>query len=123
MLLFAYGTLQDPRRVVALVGGSLRCRVVAAATVAGVLYDVRGEYPALRPAERADDIVPGVVLEIDDSALPRLDEYEGVSEGLYVRERCEPRLQDGRSVEAWVYVYNQPTAALRRIPTWPPGAG
>jgi len=121
VLLFAYGTLQDPRRVVALLGGSFRCRVVAPATVRGVLYDVRGEYPALRPAELADDVVAGVVLEIDDGALPRLDEYEGVSEGLYVRERCEPRLRDGRSVEAWVYVYNQPTAALRRIAAWPPG--
>ena len=123
MLLFAYGTLQDPRRVVALVGGSFRCRVVAPATISGVLFDVRGEYPALRPPELPDDLVPGVVLEIDDGALPRLDEYEGTGEGLYVRESRQVHLRDGRSVEAWVYLYNRPTTSLRRIAVWPPAAG
>ena len=67
--------------------------------------------------------MPGVVLDIDDSALERLDMYEGVEEGLYVRERCVVHLDDGSRVEAWVYIYNQPTTALRRIAGWPPTCG
>ena len=122
MLLFAYGTLQDPQQVAAIVGAGVRCHVLGRASVCGVLYDA-GEYPALRPGEVADDLVPGVVLEIDDGALQRLDDYEGVGEGLYVRERCEAHVEDGRVIAAWVYIYNRPTSALRRIAAWPPRAG
>lgn len=118
MLLFAYGTLRDPRRVATVTGLPGCCRAVAPGTVDGVLYDV-GEYPALRPPISADDRVPGVLLEIDDAALARLDDYEGVGEGLYLRERCTVQCADGRAIEAWVYIFNQPTATLRRIAQWP----
>jgi gamma-glutamylcyclotransferase (GGCT)/AIG2-like uncharacterized protein YtfP len=121
MLLFAYGTLKDEVQLRALLGSSARYRVVGAGSVRGVLYDVRGEYPALRPAVAEEDVVSGVVLELDDTLLERLDAYEGVGEGLYVRERCTVRLDDGRSAEAWVYLYNRPTTSLRRIAAWPPG--
>jgi gamma-glutamylcyclotransferase (GGCT)/AIG2-like uncharacterized protein YtfP len=122
MLLFAYGTLKDPRQLSVAVGFPVRCEVVGDAKISGVLYDV-GEYPALRPGESPDDLVPGVLLDVDDAALDALDTYEGVAEGLYIRERCAVRLDDGRRIEAWVYIYNRPTAGLRRITAWPPGSG
>src|SRR5262245_25770068 len=106
MYLFAYGTLKDPALLTAIVG-PVRCRVIGAGAVGGMLYDM-GSYPALRPGESSDDTVPGVLIELDDeSALGRLDAYEDVGSGLYVRERCEVRLADGRCETAWVYIYNR----------------
>ena len=118
MLLFAYGTLTGVERLSAVVGAAVQCRVVGRGRVQGILYDV-GEYPALRPSELPGDVVPGVLLELDDAALGDLDAYEGVGSGLYVRQRCEVRMDDGRSAAAWVYVYNHSIAGLRRIAAWP----
>jgi gamma-glutamylcyclotransferase (GGCT)/AIG2-like uncharacterized protein YtfP len=122
MLLFAYGTLKDPKQLRAAVGFPVRCDIVGSGTIGGVLYDV-GEYPALRPSDSPADLVPGVLLEVDDAALDRLDAYEGVPEGLYLRERRAVRLDDGRRAEAWVYLYNRSTAGMRRIAGWPPEPG
>ena len=88
----------------------------------GVLYDV-GEYPALRPSDDRGDVVHGVLLEIDDSALADLDAYEGIAEELYVRERCTVQLDDGTTAAAWIYFYNRSTSHLRRITAWPPERG
>jgi gamma-glutamylcyclotransferase (GGCT)/AIG2-like uncharacterized protein YtfP len=122
MLLFAYGTLKDPRQVAAAVGRPIHCRVVGSGSVRGILYDV-GEYPALRPSDSPDDVVHGVLLEVDDSALGELDAYEGVAEELYVRERCTVQLDDGTTAAAWIYFYNRPTGMLRRIAVWPLARG
>src|SRR5262245_22552558 len=100
MLLFAYGTLQDPRQVAAVRRRAVQVRGVGSGTVRGILYDV-GDYPALRPSDAPGDVVPGVLLELDDGALAGLDAYEGVAEGLYVRQRAAVHLDDGCTVEAW----------------------
>ena len=122
MLLFAYGTLKDPRQVAAVVRRPVTCRAIGSGTVCGVLYDV-GEYPALRPSDDRGDVVRGVVLEVDDSALADLDTYEGIAEGLFVRERCTVQLDDGTTVAAWIYFHNRSTSHLRRIAVWPPERG
>jgi gamma-glutamylcyclotransferase (GGCT)/AIG2-like uncharacterized protein YtfP len=122
MLLFAYGTLKDPRQVAAVVGRPVTYRVIGCGTVCGVLYNV-GEYPALRPSDDRGDVVHGVLLEIDDSALADLDAYEGIAEELYVRERCTVQLDDGTTAAAWIYFYNRSTSHLRRITAWPPERG
>jgi gamma-glutamylcyclotransferase (GGCT)/AIG2-like uncharacterized protein YtfP len=119
VLVFAYGTLKDPAQRAAVLGSGVRCRVIGAGHVRGVLYNV-GEFPALRPTELDDDRVPGLLLELDDSALARLDAYEGIDESLYVRERWDVRVDDGSTAAAWVYIYNRPIAGLRRIAAWPP---
>jgi gamma-glutamylcyclotransferase (GGCT)/AIG2-like uncharacterized protein YtfP len=121
--LFAYGTLKDPRRLAAVVGSETRCRMLGAGRVRGVLYDA-GDYPALRPSRSAADSVHGMLLELEgDALLARLDAYEGVDSGLYVRRRCVVHLDDGRRVSAWTYVYNRSIAALPRIAAWPPDPG
>ena len=113
----------DPTRLAAVVGAATLCRVVGAGRVRGVLYDA-GDYPALRPSRSAADSVPGLLLELDgDAVLARLDAYEGVASGLYVRRRCVVHLDDGRRANAWTYVYNRSTASLRRIAAWPPYPG
>ena len=122
MLLFAYGTLKDPQQVAAVVGRPIHCRVIGSGSVCGILYDV-GEYPALRPSDAPQDVVHGALLEVEDSALVELDAYEGVAEGLYVREHCTVQLDDGTTVAAWIYFYNRSTSTLRRIAAWPPIPG
>ena len=119
MLLFAYGTLKDPGRLAAVIGGATKCRRIGDGSIGGILYDAGG-YPVLVPSQAAADTVPGVVLELDDTALPQLDDYEGVDSGLYTRQWCAVRLADGTTVQAWVYVYARPVTALPRIAAWPP---
>ena len=123
MRLFAYGTLQDLEFLVSVVGPQVRCRRIGSGTIAGKLYDV-GAYPALRPAEGSDARVPGVLWEIEgEAALTRLDEFEDVAGGVYARERCDVRMDDGRSEPAWVYVYALSVDGLPRIAAWPPERG
>lgn len=118
MLLFAYGTLQNPVKLAAVIGAAATCRVVADASVQGRLYDA-GDYPVLCRSDAAADRVPGLLLELDDAVLPRLDAYEGVAEGLYTRQRCTVELGSGEAVEAWAYVYARSVAGLPRIAAWP----
>ena len=115
-LLFAYGTLRDAlQRDVVLRGAPTR--EIGTATVPGVLYDL-GNYPGLvdgAPGER----VPGVVVELaDETALARLDEYEDVGAGLFVRRRATVHLDADGDVDAWVYVYNRSVSGHRRITVW-----
>ena len=121
MRLFVYGTLTDRSRLAAVVGPSITWRVVGRASVGGALYDC-GEYPALVASAASDDSVLGVLLEFDDDrALARLDAYEGIDSGLYIRTELEVRLRDGARQTAWGYVYNRSTAGLPRIRAWPRG--
>lgn len=89
-LLFVYGTLKR--------GGSNhgwmegQTFLGEAITAPGVTLYSLGDYPGLvvEPADR--DGVSGELWAVDDAALARLDEFEGVGEGLYARERA--RLAD-----------------------------
>ena len=119
-LIFAYGTLRDPRRMDALLDASSRWRVVAEGSVQGRLYDV-GEYPALIKSDDPNDRVPGVVIEIQPGAsvLARLDAYEGVDAGFYRREVLPVYRAAGSARGAWVYVYQRSVEGLRRITEWP----
>jgi len=88
--LFVYGTLTDPDTAAAVLE---TFSFEGAATVDG-LHRAEGAYPTLLPGGSAD----GRVLETPD--VERLDRYEGVDRGLYVRVSlpCE----DGRTVETYV---------------------
>ena len=113
-LLFAYGTLRDARQR-ALVLNGVASRELGRGSVAGALYDL-GSYPGLLPGT---DRVPGSVIELaDEAALARLDDFEGVDGGLYVRQRTTVHLDGGGAVEAWIYVYNRPVIGRRRIRAW-----
>jgi gamma-glutamylcyclotransferase (GGCT)/AIG2-like uncharacterized protein YtfP len=88
---FVYGTLTDPDRAASLLDD---WSFVADARVEG-LHRVGGRYPTLAP----EGSVEGRVLRTDDVA--RLDEYEGVHAGLYVRVSL-PRTDGDGPVEAYV---------------------
>ncbi|QSW99929.1 gamma-glutamylcyclotransferase family protein [Haloterrigena alkaliphila] len=96
MLVFVYGTLTDPDQVAALLeSGPGEYAFAGPATLEG-LHRVEGEYPTLAPGGS----VEGRLLAVDDAALERLDRYEGVDRGLYVRVAV-PRV-DGASVQTYV---------------------
>jgi gamma-glutamylcyclotransferase (GGCT)/AIG2-like uncharacterized protein YtfP len=119
-LLFVYGTLQRSEQMDAVIAGASDWRYAGAATVAGELYDA-GDYPALLLNRRSASRVRGRLVELDDAAaaLQRLDDYEGVREGLYVRRRCLVQVPDGDKRFAWVYQYARPVNGLPRIRGWP----
>lgn len=106
MLVFVYGTLTDPERAEAVLGRSpgiggptpgdgIEYEYVGRATVEG-LRKVEGEYPTLVPGGS----VEGRLLRTTPRGIERLDAYEGVGRGLYVRVPI-PREGGGR---AWTYV-------------------
>ncbi len=125
-LLFVYGTLLSEDT-----GATSRAQrarlgrealVCGAATVEGSLYDL-GRYPGLVVGTLAAGKVHGEVLELVRAAhtLAWLDVYEGIVPGEhphteYERRRLTALLTTGETVEAWVYVYLQPTLAARLIP-------
>lgn len=116
--LFVYGTLRSGGGAAGLLRDG---RPVGTGTVAGTLYDL-GRYPALVLDGRGP--VEGEVWRCPPDALARLDEYEGVADGLYSRV-----LVDVEGVPCWTYVAGAlllpRLAPERRIPSgrWPPGAG
>src|SRR5512139_1231019 len=80
--------------------------------IRAALFDL-GIYPAAVPT--SDVAVWGEVYEmVEPSAvLAVLDEIEGYSattpeHSLYVRDRVPATLEDGRTVDVWVYFYNAP---------------
>ena len=92
MDVFVYGTLTAPDRVGELLDSFV---FVGAATLQG-LHAVEGQYPTLAPGGR----VAGRLLRTDE--IDRLDRYEGVDRGLYVR--ISVPVEGVRSDEAAVYV-------------------
>ena len=117
--IFFYGTLMR--------GFALRERAciepwlgfVGGGSVRGALFDL-GPYPALVAGA---GIVRGEVYACLDAArlLPRVDALEHYDPdsprtGEYRRERMPARLDDGRTLAVWAYVYNRPLGAARSLP-------
>lgn len=103
---FVYGTLTDPDRVESVLD---RYDLGATATLRG-LHRVEGRYPTLAPGGETT----GRLLETPE--IDRLDAYEGVEGGLYVRVPVP--LSTGGSAECYV---GDP-GLLGADATWP-GAG
>ena len=120
--LFVYGTLRRD------VGHPLHAVLaehatfVGCGTFQGKLYDL-GAYPGAVPSENATDVVAGEVYALHDPerVLAILDRYEGCADEPppteFRREKARITLQDGMRIEAWIYLYNWPTAGLPRIPS------
>ena len=108
MLVFVYGTLTDPDRVAAVLDD---WAFEGAAELSG-LHRVEGEYPTLAPGGRVD----GKLLRTDE--VERLDAYEGVDRGLYVRVEVPLGRTSSRSDEA-VVVYVGDPDALGAPAAWP----
>lgn len=120
-LIFLYGSLlpQAPGSRHALVGKSRR---VSAGWIHGKLYHLGG-YPGAIESLDPRSRVWGEVYEMEtpQESLARLDRYEGFvpespSGCEFVRKDARVELEDGRSVDAWVYYYNLETRELPMIP-------
>jgi gamma-glutamylcyclotransferase (GGCT)/AIG2-like uncharacterized protein YtfP len=48
--------------------------------------------------------VEGVVYELSEEDLKTLDKFEAVDKGLYYRKEIKVIVEDGSSLEAWVYI-------------------
>ncbi|WP_049921569.1 gamma-glutamylcyclotransferase family protein [Halopiger djelfimassiliensis] len=112
MQVFVYGTLTDPERVDAVLGAS-GAAVAGSATLEG-LHRVEGRYPTLAPGGCVD----GRLLSVDRSGLERLDRYEGVDDGLYVRIAVA-RADGGR---VWTYVGDPDRLEVDAPVDWPAGS-
>lgn len=97
-LLFGYGTLQDERVQQALFGRLLIGQPDELVGFERMTVTIDGtSYYTVRPVDGADDRVPGLVFDVADDELARVDRYEGAD-----YRRVITRLASGR--EAWVYV-------------------
>jgi len=87
----------------------------------GKLYKV-DYYPGAVPSDNPNDVVQGEVylLHRADAALSLLDQYEEFGPEFpepneYIRLKQTVALKNGRTVRAWVYVYNHSTENLELI--------
>lgn len=85
MDLFVYGTLMRGAPQ-----GALMARLPRVdARVAGRLYRMPAGYPALVPEAGVGFVYGELVSDVDERLLVLLDHYEGVEEGLYVRQELD----------------------------------
>ena len=76
------------------------------------LYDL-GRYPGIITG---DGTVLGEVYEVSDDKLSELDVLEGLEYGLYIRQQAEVTMDNGETLEAAVYVYNNSVDGCEKIP-------
>ena len=119
--LFVYGTLRSD------CGASFNkvmrseFKLIGKAVTRGKLYDI-GNYPGIVIEDCGFPMVTGEVYQIvgSGSGMEKLDEYEESSTeqdpaSEYYRTLRKVELEDGRTLEAWVYIYNQPIMDFNRI--------
>jgi gamma-glutamylaminecyclotransferase len=115
-LVFVYGTLKR--------GGSNHLYLAGqtfvgeARTVPGfTLFELNG-YPGMVPEAAASEGVTGEVWAVEANALARLDDLEGIAEGLYRREVVPLASPFDRKVVEG-YVYARDAKGCRRLgATW-----
>ena len=119
--LFVYGTLRrgcaHPMHTVLATDS----RYVGIAHYQGLLYRV-SHYPGVVPSANPAQQVVGEVYQLLKPAqtLAVLDAYEECSADFpapqeYRRELQLVVLENGSSVDAWVYIYNRDSSGLKRI--------
>lgn len=91
------------------------------ATYQGKLYKV-DYYPGAVPSDDPNDVVQGEVylLHRADIGLALLDQYEEFGPEFpepneYIRRKQTVALKNGRTVMAWIYIYNHSTENLELI--------
>jgi gamma-glutamylcyclotransferase (GGCT)/AIG2-like uncharacterized protein YtfP len=120
--LFLYGTLKPNQAEGEVADVIKRLRRIGSATVPGRLYDF-GEYPGAIVSRNSSKKIHGEVFELpiaEDATLKAIDAYEefdvsNPEQSLFVRQRISAKLQDGRRVNCWIYVYNKAPGNARQI--------
>ena len=119
--LFVYGTLRRDANSEMFHLLARYADFVGYSTYQGTLYKI-DYYPGVVPSKHRADLVQGETYQLHepDFVLSRLDEYEECGTGFqkpteYVREIQNVRLQNGETIQAWVYIYNRPTDNLELV--------
>lgn len=113
--LFVYGTLRKElvgrtsRELTSLMKSLI---FVGRGAIPGQLYDL-GDYPGAIVGEEFTTLIGGEIYALPEpnGTLELLDAYEGFIPGeleasLFARIKAPIRLEDGRPLECWIYVYN-----------------
>lgn len=121
--LFVYGTLKRGGRFHHRLTRDHNVRLVGSARIRGELYKLPGaSFPGAVPSNQRNQFVYGqlFVLQDPDNALPQLDEFEGIDEGLFRRKLVDVWM-DGKKTKAWTYFYARPLkdATLLTAGTFP----
>lgn len=121
--LFLYGTLRPAKVSMEEARIVRRLRRVGSARVFGRLYDL-GEYPGAILDSSARTSIRGELFELpsDPDILSALDKYEEFDKddgkkSLFVRQKTNVEVSDGRRLESWIYVYNRDPGDARVIPS------
>ena len=110
--LFVYGSLKQGRGGKEASRMAQQLRYIGKAQVPGTLYDL-GDYAGAIVDTNEESFVIGELVElVDSSVLKQLDEYEQYDPHrsrscLFVRRKVRASLQNGKTVAAWIYVYNR----------------
>ena len=119
--LFVYGTLR--KGVTSPMDALLarHCKFYSEAIVRGILYDVGG-YPGVIESAKSSDKVYGDLYKVQwaSQLWPKLDYYEHCSSAYvkphqYARKKRAISLDNGETVQAWIYLFNWKTAGLYKI--------
>lgn len=118
--IFVYGTLEKTEFFSYLISiGEIK--YVGSGKIRAKLYDL-GEYPGA--VEHKGSHVYGRVYEAQniDKVLPLLDEYEEFypdrpENSLFIRKVMKVIMENGESLEAFVYIYNRSVKGMKTIPT------
>ena len=117
--IFFYGTLMRGFALRERAGIESWIRFAGCGAVRGALFDL-GPYPAL--VAGPGTVRGEVYLCVDPGRLlPRADALERFDPrrpraGEYRRESMTARLDDGRTLPVWAYVYNRPLGTAAHVP-------
>ena len=102
--LFVYGSLRDPDVRTRVLGRHAGI-ITTLATLHGHIRQTVPSfgYPFLVTAAPSDRVDGEIILGLTEADYPRLDAYEDVDEGLYVRARVTV-MTDAGPVDAWAYL-------------------
>ncbi len=111
MYVFVYGSLRRGERNPIEQFLPNQVQFIGKGWIKGDVYQIDW-YPGLVNVHTSESIVYGEIYEIlDPKAMTKLDAYEGIGTDetlpyLYKREMVNVNLLDGKTINAWVYIYN-----------------
>jgi gamma-glutamylcyclotransferase (GGCT)/AIG2-like uncharacterized protein YtfP len=120
MYLFVYGTLRFSESLIKQGELMNEFEFIGKGKMRAVMYDI-GNYPGAAEDNSGNEIVGELFRMMNEkSALDRLDQYENYDRlneksGEYIRRKTSIRMNDGRSLMAWVYWYNGDLHSKKRI--------
>lgn len=110
--LFVYGTLRNGYNLKLKEKVSNELEYIGKAKIGASLYDL-GKYPGAIKEKDQNEVIGDVfIVKNHVRVFKFLDEYEGEN---FSREKEEVKLRGGKSINAWVYWYNQSPKGKRKI--------